>query len=87
MFTGSGSESDNYALKGIAFARRAQGKGNHLITSQIEHPAVLATCRYLEERHGFRVTYLPVDGYGMVDPAAPEAATTPDTIILDHARQ
>jgi cysteine desulfurase len=82
VFTGGGSESDNYALKGIAFSRRAQGKGNHLITSQIEHPAVLATCRYLEERHGFRVTYLPVDRWGMVDPAAAEAAITPETILI-----
>lgn len=82
VFTGGGSESDNMALKGIAFARRAQGKGNHLITSQIEHPAVLATCRYLEARHSFRVTYLPVDSYGMVDPAAIEAAVTPETILI-----
>lgn len=82
VFTGSGSESDNYALKGVAFARHAQGKGNHLITSQVEHPAVLATCRYLEERHGFRVTYLPVDAHGMVDPAAVEAAITPETILI-----
>ncbi|HEV8194945.1 MAG TPA: cysteine desulfurase family protein, partial [Ktedonobacterales bacterium] len=56
--------------------------GNHLITSQIEHPAVLGICRYLEERHGFRVTYLPVDAYGMVDPAAVEAAITPETILI-----
>jgi cysteine desulfurase len=82
VFTGSGSESDNYALKGSAFAQRALGKGNHLITSQIEHPAVLATCHYLEERHGFHVTYLPVDTYGMVDPAAVEAAITPETILI-----
>jgi cysteine desulfurase len=82
VFTSSGSESDNMALKGTAFARRAQGKGNHLITSQIEHPAVLGACRYLEARHGFRVTYLPVDAYGMVDPAAVEAAITPETILI-----
>jgi len=80
VFTGSGSESDNYAIKGIAFARRAQGA--HLITSQIEHPAVLATCRYLEERHGFRVTYLPVDTAGRVDPAAVEAAISAETILI-----
>lgn len=82
VFTGGGSEGDNYALKGIAFARRAQGKGNHLITSQIEHPAVLATCHHLEARHGFRVTYLPVDRWGVVDPTAVEAAITPETILI-----
>jgi cysteine desulfurase len=82
VFTAGGSESDNLALKGIAFARRAQGRGNHLMASQIEHPAVLATYRYLEERHGFRVTYLAVDAYGMVDPAAVEAAITPETILI-----
>jgi cysteine desulfurase len=80
VFTASGSESDNHAIKGIAFARRAQG--SHLITSQIEHPAVLATCRYLEERHGFRVTYLPVDTFGMVDPGAVEAAISAETILI-----
>src|ERR1051326_5544547 len=68
VFTSSGSESDNHAIKRIAFARRE--RGNHLITSQIEHPAVLNTCRYLELRYGFHVTYLPVDGDGLVDPAA-----------------
>jgi len=80
VFTGGGSESDNHALKGIAFAQRA--RGNHLITSRIEHPAVLATCRYMEERHGLRVTYLPVDAFGVVDPAAVEAAVTPATILI-----
>jgi cysteine desulfurase len=82
VFTGGGSESDNYALKGVAFARRARDGGDHLITSQIEHPAVLATCRYLEERHGYRVTYLPVDKSGMVDPAAVEAAISSETILI-----
>lgn len=80
VFTSGGSESDNLAIKGIAFARRE--RGDHLITSQIEHPAVLNTCRYLEARHGFRVTYLPVDKDGMVDPAAVEAAITPQTILI-----
>ncbi len=80
IFTSGGSESDNMALKGIAFANRE--RGTHLITSQIEHPAVLNTCRYLEARHGFRVTYLPVDGNGLVDPAAVEAAMTPQTILI-----
>ena len=80
VFTSGGSESDNQAIKGIAFAQR--GRGNHLITSQIEHPAVLNTCRYLEARHGFQVTYLPVDADGLVDPAAVEAAITPETILI-----
>jgi cysteine desulfurase len=83
VFTGGGSESDNLALQGVAFAQRARDpRRTHLITSQIEHPAVLATCRYLEERHGFRVTYLPVDHFGMVDPAAVEAAITPETALI-----
>lgn len=80
IFTGGGSESDNQAIKGIAFAHRE--RGNHLITSQIEHPAVLNTCRYLETQHGFRVTYLPVDGDGLVDLAAVEAAITPQTVLI-----
>ncbi len=80
IFTSGGSESDNQAIKGVAFARHEQG--NHLITTQIEHPAVLQVCRYLEARHGFRVTYLPVDGDGSMDPAAVEAALTPQTILI-----
>ncbi|HEY7348358.1 MAG TPA: cysteine desulfurase family protein [Ktedonobacterales bacterium] len=80
IFTSGGSESDNQAIKGVTFAQRE--RGNHLITSQIEHPAVLNTCRYLEARHGFHVTYLPVDDNGLVDPAAVEAAITPRTILI-----
>jgi cysteine desulfurase len=80
IFTSGGSESDNQAIKGIAFARREQG--NHIITSQIEHPAVLNTCRYLETRHGFEVTYLPVDKDGLVDPATLEAAITSRTVLI-----
>src|SRR2546430_5094138 len=63
-FTGCGSESDNLAIKGMAFA--SQKKGNHLITSPIEHHAVLHTCQYLE-RFGFKTFYIPVDMYGRVD--------------------
>lgn len=79
VFTGSGSEADNMAIKGIAFARR--DKGNHIITSAIEHHAVYDACKYLE-KHGFEVTFLPVDEFGMVDPAAVEEALTDRTILV-----
>ncbi len=78
-FTGCGSESDNLAIKGIAFA--AQRKGNHIITSSIEHHAVLHTCQYLE-RFGFKTTYLPVDSYGRVNPEDVARAITDQTILV-----
>jgi len=78
-FTGCGSESDNLAIKGIAFT--SQKKGNHLITSPIEHHAVLYTCQYLE-RFGFKTTYVPVDTYGRVDPDDVERALTDQTILV-----
>ena len=78
-FTAGGSESDNWAIKGTAFAK--QKKGNHIITTQIEHHAVLHTCKWLE-KHGFEVTYLPVDAEGFVDPADVEAAITDKTILI-----
>ena len=79
VFTGGGSESNNYAIKGAAFANR--GKGNHLITSSIEHPAVIEVCKYLEEKD-FQVTYLPVDQFGQVDPRAVEKAITSSTVLI-----
>jgi cysteine desulfurase len=79
FFTAGGSESDNWAIKGTAFANRK--KGDHIITTAIEHHAVLHTCEYLEKQ-GFSVTYLPVDRYGMVDPADVEAAITDRTILV-----
>ncbi|NOY22555.1 MAG: selenide, water dikinase SelD [Acidobacteria bacterium] len=79
VFTSGGSESNNYAIKGAAFAYRE--KGNHIITSAVEHPAVLEVCRFLE-KNGFRVTVLPVDKNGMVSVADVEAAITPQTILI-----
>jgi cysteine desulfurase len=78
-FVGCGSESDNLAIKGMAFA--SQKKGNHIITSSIEHHAVLHTCQYLD-RFGFQTTYLPVDEYGVVDPDAVARAITDQTILV-----
>jgi len=80
VFTSGGSESDNQAIIGTALANREKGK--HIITSSIEHPAVLNTCHYLEERLGFRVTYLPVDGYGLVSPEDVNHAITSETILI-----
>ncbi|MCD4796121.1 MAG: cysteine desulfurase [Candidatus Cloacimonetes bacterium] len=79
IFTSCGTESNNYALKGAAFKNRS--KGNHIITSTIEHPAIIEVCRYLETV-GFEVTYVPVDKYGMVDPEDIEKAITSETILI-----
>ena len=78
-FTAGGSESDNWAIKGAAFANRK--KGNHIITTAIEHHAVLHTCGWLEKQ-GFEVTYLPVDRDGRVTPEQVEAAITDRTILI-----
>jgi len=78
IFTGSGSEADNMAIKSIAFAN--QEKGRHIITSRIEHHAVLNACQYLE-KSGYSVTYLPVDKYGLIDVADLKKAIKKDTIL------
>ena len=80
FFTSGGTESDNLALIGCARANRRAG--NHLITTSIEHPAILNTMRYLEEEEGFRVTYLPVDSKGKVKLEALKEALCPETILV-----
>jgi len=78
-FTGGGSEADNWAIKGIASAHKA--KGNHIITTTIEHHAVLHTCEYLA-KNGFEITYLPVDEYGLISIKDLENAITDKTILV-----
>ena len=79
IFTSGGTESDNFAICGIAWAN--QNKGDHIITTSVEHHAVLNTCKFMEQR-GFRVTYLPVDRYGLVDPEDVKKAITARTILI-----
>jgi cysteine desulfurase len=79
IFTSGGSESNNFAIKGVAGAYR--DKGNHIITSTIEHPAVIEVCHYLETQ-GYKISYLPVDKKGRVDPRQVEEAITPYTILI-----
>ena len=79
FFTSGGTESNNHAIRG-AVTSLAQ-RGNHVITSAVEHPAVVEVCRFLE-KHGATITYLPVDGFGMVDPVDVENAITPETVLI-----
>lgn len=79
IFTGGGSESNNHALKGVFFSQG--GPGAHIITTQVEHPAILNPCHFLE-RLGATVTYLPVDRFGRVDPDDVQKALTPRTILI-----
>jgi cysteine desulfurase len=79
VFTSGGSESNNHAIKGVFFALRE--KGNHLITTQIEHPAIINPCRFLEEL-GAEITYVPVDRYGSIDPQDIQKAITSRTILI-----
>ncbi len=79
VFTSGGTEANNYAIRGLAFARR--DRGNHIITSSIEHPAVLQVCQYLE-KNGFEISRLPVDEHGLVNPASLKKLITPSTILI-----
>ncbi len=80
IFTGSGTEADNLAVKGAAMARK--DRGNHIIPSKIEHHAVLHTCEFLEKHLDFEVTYLPVDEQGFIDLKELEEAIRPETILI-----
>ncbi len=79
IFTSGGSESNNYAIKGIAFVKKEEG--NHIITSQIEHPAVVEVCEYLK-KWGFEISYIPVSGEGIIDLSALEGAIKSTTILI-----
>ncbi len=78
IFTSGGTEADNLALKGIALGAP---RGRHIVTTAIEHEAVLASCEYLARHHGFEIAYLPVDSHGRVEPAQLAAAIRPDTTL------
>ena len=86
VFTGGGSEADNLAICGVAFSQREQRR--HIVTTAVEHPAVLNTCRYLQRRHGFQLTVLPVDRTGLVDPDEVRRAIRDDSVLVSvmHAQ-
>ena len=81
IFTGPGTESINAAIKGVAFAQQLARVGNHIVTSAIEHHAVLHTCQYLE-KFGFEISYLPVDKNGLVDPQEAARAVSEETVLV-----
>eukprot|EP00743_Colponemidia_sp_Colp-15_P011550 GILK01012920.1.p1 GENE.GILK01012920.1~~GILK01012920.1.p1 ORF type:complete len:397 (-),score=56.13 GILK01012920.1:146-1336(-) len=81
IFLSGGTESINFGLKGVALKQREMGVGDHIVTSAIEHPAVLETCKHLEAQ-GFRVTYVPVDRFGVIDLVQLEQSLTPQTILV-----
>jgi cysteine desulfurase len=81
IFTGAGTESINTAIKGVAFQQKRARAGNHIVTSTIEHHAVLHACQYLE-RFGFEVTYLPVDHEGLLDPEMVARAVDATTVLV-----
>ncbi|HAM38643.1 MAG TPA: cysteine desulfurase NifS [Elusimicrobia bacterium] len=80
VFTSCGTESNNHAIKGAAFS--LQNKGKHIITSKIEHHAVIEVCEYLSKKFGFEITYIPVDKYGIVNPEDVKKAITDKTILI-----
>jgi len=82
VFTGGGTESDNLALAGVAFARREQSGAGHLLTTPVEHEAVVKTAEYLAEKHGFELELLPVDAFGRVDPDELRARIRKDTALV-----
>jgi len=82
VFTGGGTESDNLALAGVAFARREQSGARHLLTTPVEHEAVVKTAEYLAEQHGFELEFLPVDAFGRVDPDELRARLRQDTAVV-----
>lgn len=82
VFTGSGTEADNLALRGAAWAARLSGRGGHIVTTPIEHHAVGHTCDQLRDLWGFEVTIVPVDGYGLVDPEDIRRAIRADTALV-----
>ena len=81
VFTGPGTESINAAIKGVAFAQQIAGLGNHIVTTSVEHHAVLHSCEYLE-RFGFETTYVPVDQHGMADPATVASVVNERTVLV-----